>query len=219
MGKNYTTKNLALFIALVLGGCSPSPDKGISNYNFESSNTYTIREHLIQMTPTYDIIGADNRKVGEIERDFLTLTRNSEIRAGANKVGNIETKIISLGYDMAIKDQEGQVLNTIDHKLMASLMNFGGFYMEIKDPTNQKVGTLKQDPFALFTQGNWKYFDIKDVNGNTIAKIEYTAMIPDTYKVNNLSGKIDNRTLVGIVSILDQIEDEINDSDSKNRKN
>jgi hypothetical protein len=200
----------ALFAGAILPACSPSPESGPSKYSFTTVPSYTVREHIFRITPTYDLIDKDNHEMGRMSRNLFTLTRHTDIQANNHPVGSIETKIFSIGHDMTVWDENEKVINTVDHKILSSLLNFGGFYMEIKDPSGQLVGTLKKDSFALFTQSAWKYFDIKGKNGETLAKIECTSLFPDAYRVDNLTHTLDNRTLAGVVSILDQLADNNN---------
>ncbi len=202
-----------------LAACSPAPRNCAESPSFLKSSSHVIREHFVEFTPTYDLIAGDNCIVGTMTRDFLTFTRNTRIEASGKPVGSIDTRLVSIGYDMTVRDADGNVINTADHKVLNSLLNFGGFYIEIKDSEENLVATLKQDPFALWSQAVWKQFDLLNADGEVIASIEYTNFVPDTYSVKNAAGKLDNRTLAGIVGILDQLEDEMNSSNDSKSSN
>jgi uncharacterized protein YxjI len=215
----YMSAGLALAIAAsILSECkitpsgSDSPDCA-SAPEFLAAQDFTIKEHILELTPTYDLIAGNNCDVGTMTRKILTFTRETDITADGSDLGRIETKIISLGTDMTVYDANGNVVSTVDHKLLDSALNFGGYYIEISDPSGQILGTLKQDPFSIWTQAAWRYFDVTSPDGKVAATIEYTALIPDTYHVVNHS-TIDNRTLAGVVSILDQLQDEATSSHS-----
>ena len=195
-----------------MSACSQAPVDCEKAYDYRHAREYTIREQFLTLTPTYDIMDENGCDIGTMSRRFFSFLRETDIEGNNVNLGRIETELLSFGYDMNVYDSDGNIINTADHKLMDSMLNFGGFYIEIKNTEGKIVGTMKQDPFSLFTGGAWKYFDIKDTEGNIIAEIEYTSFIPDTYKVTNNSD-IDNRTIAGIVGLLDQIEDEMNDSD------
>ncbi len=215
--QNIMSAGLALVLAAYsISACnttlsSPKPENCKTQASFMDSDNFTIRERVIELMPTYDLVSDENCDMGTMSRKFFTFTRTTDLEANDTDLGKIETKIISLGYDMTVYDENGNVISTIDHKLIDSLKNWGGYYIEIKNPSGQLVGTMKQDPFALWEKSNWKYFEVSSPDGETLATIEYTAFIPDTYHVKNNSN-IDNRTLSGIVSILDQIQDEYSSS-------
>lgn len=195
------------------GITSQRPVQCESAPSFMDADEFTIREHFFRLMPTYDLITCDNCDSGDMKREWLTFTRKTRLNADGADLGEIDTKILSLGYDMTVYDEQGQIISTIDHKILDSALNFGGYYIEIKDPAGNLQGILKQDPFALWTQSNWKYFEVISPSGELVAEIEYKSILPDTYHVSNKSG-IDNRTLAGLVSILDQIQDEATSSGS-----
>jgi uncharacterized protein YxjI len=187
-------------------GCEDAP-------SYLDADELVIRERLLRLMPTFDAVTGNNCQVATMTREWLTFTRTTNFEEDGQNIGQIDTKFLSWGYDMTVRDQNGEIVNTIDHKLLESFYNFGGFYMEIADPDGKVVGVLKQDPFAIWNVDQWKYFEVRDPDTNeVIVTIEYTAMIPDTYKITNNSG-ISNLTLGGVVALLDQIEDEQSSSD------
>ncbi|MFH1174002.1 MAG: hypothetical protein V1725_02645 [archaeon] len=205
--------------ALLYGGCSPSPQKpGPGDYAppFLEAENFGVRERMFSIPMMYDLTTGNNYDVGDMRTRFFSLTRETNLSAD-KYLGHINTKLLSWGYDMVVYDETGNVLATVDHRLGKSFFNFGGFVMDIKNPQGKTVGVLKQDPFAFWNSSLWKYFDVRDPStGEVISRIECTSLMPDTYHVSNRKKTLDNRVLAGIVGILDQIEDEENDSDTDN---
>lgn len=193
----------------ILMGCSPAPNNCANPPEFSEASEYVVRQEPFSLVAKYDIITGNNCRAGTITNEIFKYPRRFRIEANGEYIGKIQSEWLTLGEDMTVYDGTGNATAVIDHKLWESTKNYGGFYIEIKDSRGEIVGILKEEPFALFREErHWKYFEVLNPdNQSAMAIIVCESVLPDTYRVKNYSN-MDNRTLAGLVAMLDKIEDD-----------